>query len=72
MAGSINARKKAFTMTLQVCHPIPQNLDACINGINNRLNLLHEEGPGNITKMVRNKLHNKAHTNKLLYHSPPL
>ena len=54
-------------MTLQVYHLLPQSLNACINGINSRLNLLHEEGPSNLTKVVKNELHNKAHANKLLY-----
>ena len=68
-AGSTNARKKALTMTLQVHHLLPQSLDACINSINSRLNLLHEEGSGNLTKMVQHERHNKAHANKLLYYS---
>ena len=59
-------------MTLQVYHLLPQSLNACINGINSRLNLLHEEGPSNLTKVVKNELHNKAHANKLLYRSSPL
>ena len=55
-----------FTTTLQVHHLLPQSLDTGINGINSRLNLLHEEGSGNLMKMVQNELHSKAHTNKLL------
>ena len=72
MTGSTNARKKALTTTLQVCHLLPQSLDVCINGINSRLNLLHKEGSSNLVKMVQNELHNKAHTNKLLNCSLPL
>ncbi|KAM3691930.1 hypothetical protein ACB098_08G048700 [Castanea mollissima] len=59
-------------MTLQVCHFLPQNLNASINGINSRLNLLHEEGLGNLTKMVQDELHSNVRANKLLYRSPPL
>ena len=59
-------------MTLQVLHPVPQNLDVCINGINNRLNLLHEEGLGNLTQVVQHELYNKAHSDQLLDRSPPL
>ena len=59
-------------MTFQVHHLLPQSLNACINGINSRLNLLHEEGSDNLTKMVQNELHSKAHANKLLYRSSSL
>jgi len=41
---STNARKKALTTTLQVLHLLPQSLNACINGVNSKLNLLYEEG----------------------------
>ena len=68
----MNARKKALTTTFQVCHLLPQSLNVCINGINNGLNPPHEEGSGNLMKMVHNELHNKAHANKLLNRSPPL
>ena len=61
-----------LTTTLQVYHLLPQSLNVCINGINSRLNLLHKEGLGNLMKVVKNELHNKAHANKLLYRSPPL
>ena len=71
-AGSTNAGKKALATTLQVCHLLPQSLEACISGINNRLNPPHEEGPGNLTKMIQNKLHGKTHASKLLYRNPPL
>ena len=71
-AGSTNAREKALTTTLKVYHLLPQSLNACINGINSRLNLLHKEGPGNPTKVLKNELHNKARANKLLCRSPPL
>ena len=50
--GSTNAGKKALTTTLQVYHLLPHSLNACINGINSRLNPPHEEGSGNLTKMV--------------------
>ena len=58
-------------MSLKVCHLLSQSLNACVNGINSRLNLLHEEGLGNFTKMVQNELYSKAHTNNLLHHSSP-
>jgi len=58
--------------TLQVYHLLPQSLNPCINGVNSRLNSPHEKGSGNLTKVVQNELHSKAHTNKLLNHSPPL
>ena len=47
-ARPTNARKKALAMALQVCHLFLQSLNACINGIHSRLNLLHEEGSGNL------------------------
>ena len=72
MTRSTNAGKKTLTTTLQVCHLLPQSLNACINGINNKLNPPHEEGSGNHTKMVQNELYNEAHANKLLNRSPPL
>ena len=59
-------------MTLQVCHLLPQSLNPCINGVNSRLNSLHEKGLGNPMEVVQNELHNKAHINKLLNRSPPL
>ena len=71
MTRSTNTRKKALTMSLQVRHLFPQSVDACINGINSRLNLLHKEGLGNLTKMVQSELYSKAYTNKLLYRNPP-
>ena len=58
-------------MSLQVCHLLPQSLNVYINGINSKLNLLHKEGLGNLTKMVQNELYSKAYTNKLLYRNPP-
>ena len=58
-------------MPLKVFHLLSQSLNACVNGINSKLNLLHEEGLGNLTKMVQNELYSKAHTNNLLHHSSP-
>ena len=72
MVGSTNARKKGLTTTLQVRHLLPQSLNACINGVNSKLNLLYEEGSGSLMKMVQNELYSKAHANKLLYHSSSL
>ena len=58
---------------LQVCHLLPQSLDACVNGIiNSRLNLLHKEGLGNLTEVIQNELYSKAHANKFLNYSLPL
>ena len=58
---------------LQVCHLLPQSLDACVNGIiNSRLNLLHKEGLGNLTEVIQNELYSKAHANKFLNCSLPL
>ena len=68
-ARSTNARKKTLMVALQVSHLLPQNLDVCVNGINSRLNLPHKEGSGNLTEMIQNELHSKAHVNKLLNRS---
>ena len=59
-------------MSLQVRHLLPQSLNACVNGINSKLNLLHEEDLGNLMKMVQDELYSKAYTNKLLHRSPLL
>ena len=71
-AGSTNAGKKTLTVAFQVSHLLPQSLDACVNGINSRLNLPYKEGSGNLMEMIQNELHSKAHTNKLLNCSLPL
>ena len=70
--GSSNTRKKVLTTSLQVRHLLLQSLNACINGIHSRLNLLYEEGSGNPTQVVQHELYSKAHSNQLLDCSPPL
>ena len=67
-----NARKKALTTALKVCHLLLQNLNLRINNINSWLNSLHKEGSGNLTEMIQNKLHSKTHTNKLINRGSPL
>ena len=57
--------------TLQVCHLLSQSLNLCINDINSRLNSSNEKGLGNLTEVVQNELHNKAHINKLLNRISP-
>ena len=71
-AGPTNASKKTLTTALQVCHLLLQSLNSCVSSIYNGLNLFHEKGSGNLTKMVQDKLHNKTHIDQLLNRSPPL
>ena len=52
VAGPTNASKKMLTTTLQVCHLLLQSLNSCVSSIYNGLNLFHEKGSGNLTKMV--------------------
>ena len=72
MARPTNVGKKALATALQVCHLLLQSLNLCINSINGWLNSLHENGLGNLTEMVQNKLHSEIHTEKLLNHGSPL
>ena len=59
MTRSTNAGKKALTTTLQIYHFFLQKLDTGIYGINDWLNFPHKKGSGNLTKMIKNKLHGK-------------
>ena len=67
-----NAEKKVLTTTLQIRHFFLQKLNTGIYGINSWLNSPHKKGSGNLTKMIKDKLHCKTHTDKFLNHSPPL
>ena len=69
---STNAGKKLLAATLQISHLLLQKLDADIYGLNGWTDFPHKEGLGNLTKMLKNKLHNKTYADKLLYRSPPL
>ena len=70
--GPTNARKKALVTALQVYHLLLQNLNPCINSINNWLNFSYKKVSCNLTKMIQNKLHSKTHTDKLLNRGLPL
>ena len=69
---STNAGKKLLAATLQISHLLLQKLDARIYDLNGRTNFPHKEGSGNLTKMLKDKLHSKTYADKLLYRSPPL
>ena len=70
--GFVNVRKKVLAATFQVCYLLPQSLNSCINGVNNKLNSPHTKDSGNLMEMIQNELHSKAYTNKLLNRSPLL
>ena len=57
---------------LQFCHLLLQSLNPCINGINSSLNSPYENGSGNLTEMVQDKLHSDTHTDELLNYGSPL
>ena len=71
-ARPTNARKNVLATALQVCHLLLQSLNLCINGINSWLNSPYENGSGNLTEMVQDKLHSETHTDELLNCGSPL
>ena len=58
--GSTNAGKKTLAATLQVSHLLLQKLNADIYGLNGWTDFPHKKGSGNLTKMLKNKLHSKT------------
>ena len=70
VARPTNSRKKALATALQVSRLLLQNLNLGINSINSWRSSPHENGLGNLTEMIQNKLHNETHTDKLLNRGP--